>query len=86
MEKKSNKLKRELGIYKASGILDIVVAVIVWVFIAYLWGILEGIQTSLPWNAVIAFLIFIVLLGVLLLANGILTLYFIGKVDETFRK
>jgi len=85
MNEKSKKLKREFVIYKALAILDIVVAVIAWVFIAYIWGMMEAIRGSLPWNAVIAFFAFVILLGVFLLGNGILTLHFTGRVAEVLK-
>ena len=86
MNRKVRKLKRELGAYKAAAIADIVVAVIVWVGIAYLWGMMEGVRGSLPWNAIIGLFVVAILVGVLLLAAGILTIHLVGRVAEALKE
>lgn len=85
MNRKAKRLKRELGAYKASAIVDIVLAIILWVGIAYLWGMLEAVREDLPWRVIIASLVVVILLGVFLLGNGILTLHLTGRVDEVLK-
>ena len=85
MNRKAKKLKRQLGAYKVVAILDIVCAIIIWVGVAYLWGMLDVSGRDLPWHIVIASLVAVILLGVLVLLNGIITLQFTGKAAEVLK-
>ena len=85
MNRKAKKLKRQLGDYKVVAIVDIVCAIVDWVGVAYIWGMLDVSGRDLPWDIIILSLVAVILLGVLVLLNGIMTLLFTGKAAEVLK-
>jgi hypothetical protein len=85
MNRKAKRLKKDTGTYRNVGIAGIVFAVMLWIAVAFLWGMLEGYLGNVPWVVLYVPLIVWILFGIYLLANGIGLLHFTGKVAEILK-
>ena len=79
MNTKAKKLKKSLGSYKSSAIMNIVLAVCLWIYLAFMLGALGISQVSIL-DAVL-----FVMMGSFLLINGIKLLQFVSKTREVLQ-
>ena len=83
MNKKAKELKRSLGSYKNSAIMNIVAAVLIWIYSAFMLGA-TGISQTPIFNGVLTLIMF-VMIGLFLLINGIKLLQFVSKTREVLQ-
>lgn len=83
MNKKAKELKRSLSSYKSSAIMNIVAAVLLWIYLAFMLGVTA--ISQLPIFDGVPTLILFVTIGLLFLINGIKLLQFVGKTREVLQ-
>lgn len=79
MNKKAKELKKSLGSYKSAAIMNIVLAVIIWINRALMLGA-KGISQVSIFDTVL-----FVMMGFILLINGIKLLQFVSETREVLQ-
>lgn len=83
MNEKAKELKKSLSSHKTSAIINIIAAVLIWIYSAFMLGV-TGVSQAPIFNGVLTLILFVTI-GLLFLTNGIKLLQFVSKTREVLK-